>query len=78
VGVASRSPALPDVPTISELPGYEASAVHGVGAPRTTPVEIIEKLNRVIDAVLAEPAIKARFVDKGATLLVAPPPTSAR
>jgi tripartite-type tricarboxylate transporter receptor subunit TctC len=70
VGAEARSPALPDVPTISEfVPGYEASAVHGVGAPRATPAEIIEKLNQVINAVLAEPAVKARFADMGATLL---------
>jgi tripartite-type tricarboxylate transporter receptor subunit TctC len=74
VGAAARSPALPDVPTISEfVPGYEASAVHGIGAPRTTPAEIIEKLSQVINAVLAEPSIKARFADMGATLLAGSP-----
>jgi tripartite-type tricarboxylate transporter receptor subunit TctC len=74
VGAAARSPALPDVPTINEfVPGYEASAVHGVGAPRGTPAQIIEKLNRAINAVLGEPAIKARLADMGATLLVGSP-----
>jgi len=74
VTTATRSPALPDVPTVGDfVPGYEASAVHGVGAPRNTPGEIIEKLNREINATLAEPAIKARLVDMGATLLSGSP-----
>jgi tripartite-type tricarboxylate transporter receptor subunit TctC len=55
------------------VPGYEASAVHGVGAPHNTPAEIVEKLNRAINATLAEPAIKARLVDMGATLLPGSP-----
>jgi tripartite-type tricarboxylate transporter receptor subunit TctC len=68
VTTATRSPALPDLPTVGDfVPGYEASAVHGVGAPHSTPAEIVEKLNRAINATLAEPAIKARLVDMGAT-----------
>ena len=56
----ARSPLLPDVPTLADtIPGYEASALFGVGAPKKTPTEIIEKLNKEINAVLAEPAIKA-------------------
>jgi tripartite-type tricarboxylate transporter receptor subunit TctC len=55
------------------VPGYEASAVHGVGAPHNTPAEIVEKLNRTINATLAEPVIKARLVDMGATLLPGSP-----
>jgi Tripartite tricarboxylate transporter family receptor len=55
------------------VPGYEASAVHGVGAPHNTPAHIVEKLNRAINATLAEPAIKARLVDMGATLLPGSP-----
>jgi tripartite-type tricarboxylate transporter receptor subunit TctC len=74
VATATRSPALPDVPTVGDfVPGYEASAVHGVGAPRNTPAEIVEKLNREINAALAEPAIKARLADMGATLLLGSP-----
>jgi tripartite-type tricarboxylate transporter receptor subunit TctC len=66
----TRSPVLPDVPTIAEfVPGYESSALHGVGAPRNTPPEIIERLNKEFNAALSEPAIRARLVDMGATLL---------
>ena len=69
-----RSPALPDLPTIGEfVPGYESSALHGVGAPRDTPVEIIDKLNQAFNAALAEPAIKARLADMGATVLAGSP-----
>lgn len=65
---ATRSEALPDVPTVGDfVPGYEASGWYGVGAPRDTPVEIIDKLNREINAALADPTIKARFADLGAT-----------
>jgi len=74
VASARRSPALPDVPTVGEfVPGYEASAVHGVGTPRNTPAEIVDKLNKAINDALAEPAIKARLADMGATLLVGSP-----
>jgi tripartite-type tricarboxylate transporter receptor subunit TctC len=61
-----RSPALPDLPTVSEfLPGYEASAVDGIGAPKNTPAEIIDKLNTEMNAALADPAITARLADLG-------------
>jgi tripartite-type tricarboxylate transporter receptor subunit TctC len=64
VTTAMRSPALPDVPTLSEfLPSYEASGWQGLGAPRNTPPEIIDKLNRQIDAALADPSFKARLAD---------------
>jgi tripartite-type tricarboxylate transporter receptor subunit TctC len=67
---ATRSPLLPDVPTVGEfLPGYEASVWFGVGAPRNTPAEIVDKLNREINAALADPRIKARFADLGGTVL---------
>jgi tripartite-type tricarboxylate transporter receptor subunit TctC len=57
---------LPDVPTIAEtVPGYEAGTWAGVGAPRGTPPEIIERLNREISAALADPAIKARLAEVG-------------
>ena len=66
----TRSPVLPDLPTIAEfVPGYELSALHGVGAPRNTPPEIIERLNKEFNAALSEPAIRARLIDMGATLL---------
>jgi tripartite-type tricarboxylate transporter receptor subunit TctC len=66
----TRSPVLPDLPTIAEfVPGYESSALHGVGAPRNTPPEIIERLNKEFNAALSEPAIRARLIDMGATLL---------
>jgi tripartite-type tricarboxylate transporter receptor subunit TctC len=74
VTTATRSPVLPDLPTVGNfVPGYEASAVHGVGAPHNTPAEVVEKLNREINATLAEPAIKARLADMGATLLPGSP-----
>jgi tripartite-type tricarboxylate transporter receptor subunit TctC len=60
VTTARRSEALPDIPTVSEfVPGYEASQWFGVGAPKSTPAEIIYKLNREINAGLADPKIKA-------------------
>jgi tripartite-type tricarboxylate transporter receptor subunit TctC len=69
VSTTTRSDALPDIPTLSEsLPGYEASAWHGLGAPRNTPVEIIDKLNSEINAALADPKIKARFAEFAATV----------
>ena len=55
---------MPDVPTIGDfVPGYEASVWYGVGAPRNTPAEIVEKLNKEINAALAEPTMKGRFAD---------------
>jgi tripartite-type tricarboxylate transporter receptor subunit TctC len=69
VTTATRSAALPDVPTVGEVvPGYEARAWWGVGAPKNTPAEIIDRLNREINAGLADPVMKARFVDLGATV----------
>jgi tripartite-type tricarboxylate transporter receptor subunit TctC len=67
VTTAARSPALPEVPTVSEfLPGYEASTWQGLGAPRNTPVEAIDKLNREINAGLADPRLQARIAETGA------------
>jgi tripartite-type tricarboxylate transporter receptor subunit TctC len=61
---------LPDVPSLDEsLPGYEASIWFGIGAPKNTPAEIIEKLNKEINAGLADPKMKARLVDVGGTVL---------
>jgi tripartite-type tricarboxylate transporter receptor subunit TctC len=74
VTTAQRSPQLPDVPTVAEtVPGYEASALFGMGAPKKTPPEIIEKLNHEINAVLAEPAIKTRLVELGGEPLIDTP-----
>ena len=71
---ASRLEAMPDVPTLNEfLPGYETSGWNGVGAPKNTPAEIIEKLNKEINAGLASPGIKARFADLGLTALTGTP-----
>ena len=64
VTTATRSPALPDLPTVGDVvPGYEMSAWYGVGAPRGTPPAVIETLNEAVNAGLADPALKARFAD---------------
>jgi tripartite-type tricarboxylate transporter receptor subunit TctC len=74
VTAATRSEALPDLPTVGEfVPGYEASSWFGVGAPKATPAEIVDKLNKEINAGLADPKIKARFADLGGTPLVGSP-----
>jgi tripartite-type tricarboxylate transporter receptor subunit TctC len=71
VTTMARSPVFPDVPTVGEfLPGYEASVWFGIGAPRETPAEIVDKLNKEINAGLADPALKARIGDLGGTPLV--------
>jgi tripartite-type tricarboxylate transporter receptor subunit TctC len=67
---ATRSEALPDLPTVGEfVPGYEASGWNGIFAPKSTPVEIIEKLNSAVNASLADPKMNARLADLGATTL---------
>jgi len=67
---AGRSETLPDLPTVADfLPGYEATSWYGLGAPKGTPTEIIEKLNREVNAILAEPKTKARFLELGASML---------
>jgi tripartite-type tricarboxylate transporter receptor subunit TctC len=74
VTTAERSPLLPDVATVAEaVPGYEASALFGMGAPKKTPKEIIEKLNKEINALLAEPATKAKLIDLGGEPLIGSP-----
>jgi tripartite-type tricarboxylate transporter receptor subunit TctC len=73
VTTAERSPQLPDVQAIAEtVPGYEASALFGMGAPSKTPKEIIGKLNAEINAVLAEPEMTKRLVDLGGAPLIQP------
>jgi tripartite-type tricarboxylate transporter receptor subunit TctC len=74
VTTATRSDALPDIPTMAEfVPGYEASGWFGVGAPRNTPSEIIDKLNKEINAGLADPKMQAWLADFGGTPLVLSP-----
>jgi tripartite-type tricarboxylate transporter receptor subunit TctC len=74
VTTATRSEALPDIPTVGEfVPGYEASSWYGVCAPKNTPAEIIDRLNKEINAGLADPKLKARFADLGGTVLAGPP-----
>ena len=73
-----RVEALPDVPAVGEfVPGYEASGWNGVGAPKNTPIEIIEKLNKEINASLADPKLKARIDDFGGTVFALSRPSSA-
>jgi tripartite-type tricarboxylate transporter receptor subunit TctC len=74
VTTATRSPVLPDIPTVAEfLPGYESSFWTGVGTPKNTPAEIVDKLNKEINAALADPKMKARLAELGATALPGSP-----
>jgi len=70
VATATRSQVLPDIPTLGEfVPGYEASGWQGIGAPKNTPTDIIDKLNKEVNAAIADPKLKARFADLGNTPL---------
>jgi tripartite-type tricarboxylate transporter receptor subunit TctC len=74
VTAATRSEALPQIPTVSEfVPGFEATGWYGVGAPKNTPPEIIDRLNKEINAGLADPKIKARLADLGGDVLALSP-----
>jgi tripartite-type tricarboxylate transporter receptor subunit TctC len=74
VTAATRSDALPDVPTVDEfVPGYEASIWFGIGAPKKTPTEILDKLNNEINAAVADPNMKVRLADLGGTILAGSP-----
>jgi len=74
VTTSSRLDVLPGVPTVGEFaPGYEASGWFGIGAPRNTPVEIIDKLNKATNAGLADPKMKARLADLGGTVMAGSP-----
>ena len=65
---STRLDALPDLPTVADsVPGYEASSLYGIGAPRNTPAEVIDKLNKEVNAALADPKLKARLADLGGT-----------
>jgi len=74
VTTATRSEALPDLPTVGDfVPGYEASAWFGIGAPRNTPADVVGKLNKEINAVLSDPKIRVRIADLGGTVLAGSP-----
>jgi tripartite-type tricarboxylate transporter receptor subunit TctC len=71
---ATRSDALPDLPTVGDsIPGYEVSSLYGIGAPRNTPAEIVDKLNKEVNAALADPKMKARLADLGGVALPGSP-----
>jgi len=74
VTTAIRTQALPDIPTVGEfVPGYEATAWYGIGAPRATPAEIVDKLNKEVNVALDDPKIKARLADLGGTVFAGSP-----
>jgi tripartite-type tricarboxylate transporter receptor subunit TctC len=74
VTTATRAPALPDVPTVAEtVPGFEASAVTGIGAPRDTPAEVVARLNAEVNAAFSDPAMKARLSETGGSVLPGTP-----
>src|ERR1700731_2227900 len=73
---ATRSDAVPDLPTVAEtLPGYQAASFYGIGAPRNTPAEVVEVLNKAVNAGLADPKLNARLTDLGSVPLPGPPAT---
>jgi tripartite-type tricarboxylate transporter receptor subunit TctC len=74
VTTAARSTVLPDIPTVSEfVPGYEASFWHGLGVPKGTPGEIVDKLNKEVNAAFADPMINVRLADLGGAVLPGSP-----
>jgi tripartite-type tricarboxylate transporter receptor subunit TctC len=74
VTTATRSDVLSGLPTVGDfVPGYEASAWWGIGAPRNTPAEIVDRLNQTINAGLADPKMKTRIADLGGTVLALSP-----
>jgi tripartite-type tricarboxylate transporter receptor subunit TctC len=79
VTTATRSEMLPDVPTVGEfVPGYESTTWYGVGVPKNTPAEVVEKLNKEINAGLANSKMKARFADLGGTVIAGSPADFAK
>jgi tripartite-type tricarboxylate transporter receptor subunit TctC len=79
VTTTARSPALPEVPAMSEfVPGYEASSWLGIGVPKNTPAEIINTLNREVNAGTSDPGIKQRFAELGSTVVAGSPADFAR
>jgi tripartite-type tricarboxylate transporter receptor subunit TctC len=74
VASATRSEMLPDIPTVGEfVPGYEAPTWYGLGAPKNTPAEIVDKLNNEINAGLADPKLRVRLADLGGTVMMGSP-----
>jgi len=74
VTTATRADVLPEIPTVGDfVPGYEASSFWGIGAPRNTPAEIIDKLNKEINAGLSDPKLRTRLLDGGGTILAGSP-----
>jgi tripartite-type tricarboxylate transporter receptor subunit TctC len=74
VTTTARSEALPNVPPVGDfVPHYEASDTYGIGAPKNIPAEVIEKLNREVNAILADPRTKSRLADLGGTVLAGSP-----
>jgi tripartite-type tricarboxylate transporter receptor subunit TctC len=74
VTTTMRNTAIPDLPTVAEfVPGYESSGWFGVSAPKGTPAEIVEKLNKQINAALTDPRMKARLADLGGSVLTGSP-----
>jgi tripartite-type tricarboxylate transporter receptor subunit TctC len=79
VTTSRRSEALPDLPTVADfVPGYEASTWNGVCAPKNTPAEIVDRLNREINAGLADPTVKGRLAEMGAWVLPGSPADAAK
>ena len=71
---ATRSPALPDIPTVGDfVPGYRGKRLAGIGAPKNTPPEIVEKLNKEINAALSDPKMRAQLASLGGTELALSP-----
>jgi tripartite-type tricarboxylate transporter receptor subunit TctC len=76
VTTAQRADVLPNVPSIAEfVPGYEAGGWYGIGVPKNVPAEIVDRLNREINACLADPKLKARLADLGYVTSGAHPPS---
>jgi tripartite-type tricarboxylate transporter receptor subunit TctC len=74
VTTTTRSASLPDVPPLAEsLPGYEASQWYGIAAPKNTPAEVVDTLNKQINACLADPGLKTRLADLGSAVLPGSP-----
>jgi tripartite-type tricarboxylate transporter receptor subunit TctC len=74
VTTATRFEALPDIPTVGDfVPGFEASAQFGLGAPRNTPVDVVERLNKEVNAGLADPKMKARLSELAGAVLAGSP-----
>jgi tripartite-type tricarboxylate transporter receptor subunit TctC len=74
VTTAMRSEMLPDIPTVGEfVPGYEASSVYGLGAPKNRPTEIVDKLNKEVNAAFVDAKMKSQLADMGGTMIAGSP-----